>query len=665
VRGFLYLRNMKKSFALICYCFLVVSCVSSSGVTKTPTPQEQEAQQKQALKARITTTMAEQNRRIDSLIAAKDPRLKKDNNGKHIRPNWVSASGKPLYYSTDIRSARKAIKADAVNTGGNLGLNLNGEGIHLGIWDAGHIFASHDAFTGGADYFGYQVPIEIADANTANVIGGHPTAVASIVIAKGILENENYEITGVAPSLDKVYSYDWENDITEIFEQLQTDNNPDFILSNHSYGYPLEDQNGELLPDEFIGDYSEWSSILDNITYAYPYYVHIAAGGNDGNVSYPTQEVTGLDQLTGSTTGKNVLTVGSFSMDDNSENFTPTGFSSAGPTNDFRIKPEITAPGQQLGAAYWDENNPDFTDFYVVTSGTSFAAPATAGGIALLQQLYKRIHNTYMRGATVKALLCHTAQDIVVWSGQDITGPDVKTGYGAINIAAAASIIEQDETATNTLLEFQLLEGETKTLYMTILEAGALKATLSWYDPHAPKDAANTLINDLDLRITQEDTTYFPWKLPTDTQQVVAVLGDNAADNIEQIRVSENLGGIYEIAISHKGTLQGGTQQASLVLTGPGVIIPSKTALENASIDGFLVTPNPVSERFSVAVLDNSLSFRSLQLIDMSGREVARTSKASFSRASLLFEVAFLPKGVYILGIETKKNTTFKQIVIY
>lgn len=640
--------------------------MSSSGVTKTPTPQEQEAQQKHALKARITSTMAEQNRRIDSLIAAKDPRLKKDENGVYIRPNWVSTSGTPLYYSTDKRSARKAIKADAVNTGGNLGLNLNGEGIQLGIWDAGHIFAEHEAFTGGSGFNGYQVPIEIADSTAADVWHGHPTAVASIVIAKDLLQNENYDITGVAPSLDKVYSYDWYNDISEIFEQLQTNNNPDFILSNHSYGIPLVDDNFELiLESDEVGGYSEWSSILDNITYIYPYYVHIAAGGNDGNISYPTQAVTGLDQLTGSTTAKNVLTVGSFSMDDNSENFTPTGFSSAGPTNDFRIKPEITAPGQQLGAAHWDKENPENNDSYIATSGTSFAAPATAAGLALLQQLYRQVHNSYMLGATAKALLCHTADDIKTWGSQDITGPDVKTGYGAVNIQAAAELIQKDAFTTNTITEFQLLGGETKTLYMTMLNEGELKATLSWFDPHAEENTANTLVNDLDLRITQEDTTYFPWKLLTDTQQAAAVKGDNAADNLEQISIPENLGGVYEITIGHKGTLQDGTQQASLILTGPGIIIPSKSALENASSDGFLVTPNPARDVFSVAILNNSLSFRSLTLMDMSGREVARKSKATFTRASLLFEVAFLPKGVYILGIETNKKTTFKQIVIY
>ena len=655
---------MKKNIALYIAMLFFVSCVSSTAVSTSPTPQEKKAIQKQELKDRIQTAMAEQNRIIDSLIAVKDARLKKDKNGNVIRPNWVSDMGIPFYYTTHKRSARKAASAEALATGGSLGLNLNGEGIHLGIWDAGHIFVDHDEFTGGVEDNTYQVPIEIADSSAADVWHGHPTTVASIVIAKGVLENENFDITGIATALEKVYSYDWENDITEIFEQLQTNNNPDFILSNHSYGYPLKDENGEPIPDQYIGNYSQWSSIIDNITYLYPYYVHIAAGGNDGNVSYPTQQTSGLDQLTGSTTAKNVLTVGSFSMDNNSKNFTPTSFSSAGPTNDFRIKPEITAPGQQLGAAHWDKNNPEQMDSYVVTSGTSFAAPATAAGLAQLQQLHQRIFNSYMRGATAKALLCHTADDIKDWNGTDITGPDAKTGYGAINIQAAAELIEKDEFSTNTILEFELAEGETKSMYMTMLDMGELKATLSWYDPHAENNAEIALVNDLDIRIVQENTLFYPFKLPTDDQQAKAIQGDNAVDNLEHIRIEEELGGIYEIRISHKGTLRNGVQAASLVLTGPGIIIPSKTALEDLNEDGFLITHATNGSSMSVAVLDNALSFKSVRLLNMSGREVALAKKSSFSRISMQLEVDFLPKGVYILGIESKKEMVFRQVMV-
>jgi hypothetical protein len=207
--------------------------------------------------------MAAQNRIIDSLIQIKDPRLKKDKNGNFIRPNSVTPSGKPLYYETHHgRSHRKAIKADIIGTTGSSGYNLTGEGLHVGVWDDGHVFTMHDEFTGGAGYAGSKVSIEISDAPVATLTDSHPTSVTSIIVAKGLFHQENYDVTGIAPGIAKLYSFDWDNDIFEIFEQLQLNANPDFILSNHSYGYPLIDFNNEIIPNEFIGDYSDWSALL-------------------------------------------------------------------------------------------------------------------------------------------------------------------------------------------------------------------------------------------------------------------------------------------------------------------------------------------------------------------------------------------------------------------
>ena len=108
-------------------------------------------------------------------------------------------------------------------------------------------------------------------------------------------------------------------------------------------------------------------------------------------------------------------------MDDNGTNIGATDFSSAGPTNDFRIKPEVCGPGENLGVAAWSQNEPTATDSYQSNSGTSFASPAVAGAVALLQELHKSTFDTYMDGAAMKALLCHTADDITDWDGQDIT----------------------------------------------------------------------------------------------------------------------------------------------------------------------------------------------------------------------------------------------------
>ena len=667
---------MKKKIILLIGLLLVVSCVTSTRVNNKTTKQDDKALQKQALKERILNRMAAQNRIIDSLIQVKDPRLKKDKYGNFIRPNGVTPSGKPLYYEAyHGRSHRKAIKADIIGTGGRAGYNLNGAGIHIGVWDGGHVFAAHDEFTGGPDYYGQSLSIEISAADAADIWDSHPTSVTSIMVAKGLFHKDTYDITGIAPGVAKIYSYDWDDDLYEIFEQLQLRANPDFILSNHSYGYPLVDANNEIIPSEFIGNYSDWSALLDEFAYVYPTYLHVLAAGNDGRESYLEQQVTGLDQLTGSTTAKNVLTVGSFSMNDTGTNKGATDFSSAGPTNDFRIKPEVCGPGENLGVAAWAQDEPTATDLYRASSGTSFASPAVAGGVALLQQLHKKTFDSYMDGAAMKALLCHTADDITDWFGQDITGPDVKTGYGAVNLEKAAMLIEKNEKETLTIHTFELDQGETETLYFqTTAVGGLLSATLSWYDPPAAFYASNTLINDLDLRITQQDKSYLPWALPTTAQQAVAVLGDNTRDNLEKVVVSDLLGGRYKITVSHKDSLQrinqagefeNTTQKGALVVTGPGIFSKSEQELDQFStVNNFLVAPIPAKENFTVSALNNNIPFKSLKILSLNGKEVLSKTRTHFSLSSTTVPISVLTTGTYILGIETETGTIFRQIII-
>ncbi len=59
-------------------------------------------------------------------------------------------------------------------------------------------------------------------------------------------------------------------------------------------------------------------------------------------------------------------------------------FSSAGPTKDGRQKPEISAPGHKVVAAATDTITSNTTDGVTEMSGTSMAAPAVTGVIALI-----------------------------------------------------------------------------------------------------------------------------------------------------------------------------------------------------------------------------------------------------------------------------------------
>jgi len=105
---------------------------------------------------------------------------------------------------------------------------------------------------------------------------------------------------------------------------------------------------------------------------------------------------------------------------------------------------------------------------------------------------------------------------------------------------------------------------------------GPLEATICWTDPEgsvsllSPQSVNNRtpkLVNDLDLRISQENHTYLLWTLDPDDPSHPATPGDNIRDNVEKVWIPDAVPG-KTISISHKGNLQRGPQAYALIVSG-------------------------------------------------------------------------------------------------
>merc|ERR1711974_194031 len=104
--------------------------------------------------------------------------------------------------------------------------------------------------------------------------------------------------------------------------------------------------------------------------------------------------------------------------------------SSEGPTDDLRIKPDITGNGTGVYSTDSDSNSD-----YATLTGTSMASPNVTGTLLLLQQHFSSLNGSFMRAATLKGLALHTADDA------GIVGPDAVYGWGLLNAKAAAEVI--------------------------------------------------------------------------------------------------------------------------------------------------------------------------------------------------------------------------------
>ncbi|MCC6281947.1 MAG: PKD domain-containing protein, partial [Saprospiraceae bacterium] len=183
---------------------------------------------------------------------------------------------------------------------------------------------------------------------------------------------------------------------------------------------------------------------------------------------------------------------------------------------------------------------------YQIASGTSVAAPGIAGCLAQLTQAFKTLHNGQEApAALLKTLILNSANDL------GNVGPDFKYGWGHINANRALRLIEAAQWSENTIDN-----DETNTKILEI-PAGVrqAKVMLYWAEAPAAVVASKALINDLDLRLTNENGNLFlPWILdPTPdpvTLNAPAIKGRDSLNNVEQVSITDPAAGTYTITIS-------------------------------------------------------------------------------------------------------------------
>ena len=473
---------------------------------------------------------------------------KTDDHGNFMELQEVSVSGNPKYYVThgsrpfNLGSA-KTTRTTALWSGGTLGLDLNGEGMNIGAWDGGAVRLTHQEF----DFNDLQ-------ADSAVTVSNHATHVAGTLVGLGT----NPSAKGMAGKAS-LRAYDWNRDEAEMAEEAANG----LLVSNHSYGWsPL------FLSTWEFGYYDEQAATWDAIQYNAPYYLVVKSAGNDRN-DFNTSKM-GYDLVNGASTSKNALVV--TAVEDASASKQPSDivmsdFSSWGPTDDGRIKPDISAKGVAVFSSYGTGD-----DHYSILSGTSMAAPNVTGSLVLLQQHYNNLYGEYMRASTLKALVINTAAE-----AGDAPGPDYQFGWGLLNAAAAALLIS-DNKASAIMEEATLYDTDSCTFTVTSDGLVPLKASLVWTDPAGTPGPVNVkdnplsmLINDLDIRILKDTTRYEPWVLDPANPSGPATTADNATDNVEVINIDSPKAGDYTIIVTHKRRLEGGSQDFSLVVSGVNV----------------------------------------------------------------------------------------------
>ncbi len=561
------MMQMKRKFTFLVFALLMGSSIAMAQ-TETNIDALKQIEQEQ------NSQWVIQQNRVDAYIAEHDVPLTFVNKIGQMMQMVDVINGQPQYYATFNLGAAHTTQASEMWTGGSTGLNIDVDGyIQLGEWDGGKVRTTHQEFTD-------QGNSRVAPQDGGS-IADHATHVAGTLIAAGV----KAQAKGMAFKAI-LKSWEWSNDESEMAAAAANG----LEISNHSYGFSRGwyynnsgwhwAGNSSISPDEDyrFGFYNSDSRTLDNIAYNAPNYLIVRAAGNDRGEG-PSDAGNGKAQRDGWPDGydcigtegvaKNILTVGAVK-----EVWPYTGpasvrmsdFSCWGPADDGRIKPDVVAKGVDVYSSTSGSNSS-----YASFNGTSMASPNAAGTLALLQQYYQQSHSSGpMRAATLKGLVIHTTKE----AGPDV-GPDYMFGWGLVDAKRASEVIT-DDLQQDVLEELVLMNSDVYTRELTVPEGKDLKVTISWTDkpgnPANPQlDPSNPmLVNDLDLKITGPDgSTYYPWRLDRDNPSAAAVRdGENDVDNVEVVYVENPGAGNYTVHIDHKGTLSGGSQAYSLIISG-------------------------------------------------------------------------------------------------
>jgi|GEM_PF-1000542 len=502
----------------------------------------------------------------------------------------IDRFGFPIFYKALNLNSAYTTRTNELWPLGDTDLDLTGVTTlqsQFGLWDRAGVRLTHVEFESRA--------VQIDDPSS---ISGHSTHTAGTMICAG----QNIYAKGMAPS-SPLSCYDWTDDFVEVIEAAQNG----MLISNHSYGeyvgwsynmsegdwYWFGDPSVSEVEDYNFGYYSDIAHDVDDIAYNAPYLLMCWAGGND-RLEGPTFAVGhwvwdddrwvwsevernvdgndyGYDTMSHMALAKNILSVeATATIPEGYEDpgdVRTTSFSSKGPTDDGRIKPDLVVPGLNINSTGSDSD----TD-YQNGSGSSTASPAVAGIANLMQEYFRRTHaGENMKASTLRALLINSTEE----AGNN-DGPDYTFGYGLLNSVKAVDIITKDIENNGRIFERILHNQTSDSIFFNYDGRESIRLTIAWNDPPSEvadpvlNDPTPVLVNDLDVRLIRlsSNEVYEPWVLNPSNVYEAASTGDNHVDNVEQISVLDPEPGPFCVVVTHKGTLENDAQDYGLAVSG-------------------------------------------------------------------------------------------------
>jgi hypothetical protein len=270
-------------------------------------------------------------------------------------------------------------------------------------------------------------------------------------------------------------------------------------------------------------------------------------------------------------------------------------WSSRGPTDDTRIKPDVVAPGTWILSGYsglyqegygdpvnpqnglyqWDGWGMPRNGAYKGMGGTSMSNPLAAGAATVVRDYYQKAHSLSASAALVKATLINSAVDLPDENNDGVNDndfpiPNNHEGWGRVNLANATDGSHQFVDVTSGGAS-----TSSTTTYQAVVSAGGspLKITLVWSDYPSTETASVNLVNDLDLEVVAPNgTTTYLGNVFSGGWSAAGGAADRR-NNVENVYLQSAAAGTYTVRV--KGfNVPNGPQPYALVVDGGALSAP-------------------------------------------------------------------------------------------